>query len=303
MKPPIDRDDMVFAGGDFGLDRFVTTPMVLRMFPHQRMELRGLDGMGVWVRRDSCQCKVFADDDFSGCFELADFPTTSHASPRKLAQLIEGSDPALAKVLRRDYCDWAMEEAARRHSLVPMLSEEEVRGFGYDVDALLYVAAQQPDAHLLWQHYRALGADPLRPTFEGDCAARVAVSRGLVVAMESPEIVNAVDQRNGCTGLHALAWAELIGPLVQAVARGGDPFFANNLGDTPMGVLPFGQGEVEEAYANYREQRLAVVLPASAVWSPKPESNNSLAQRICRVAAQGEGVASRSSQATGRIRF
>lgn len=105
-------------------------------------------------------------------------------------------------------------------------------------DARLYVAA--------WEGYAdrcaellAIGANPIRRTPDGDCAARVGIAHGLLAEFEP--WWTARHQRTGETGLHHLArhgeWAD----ICQVIEWGGDLYEPNLAGITPadgMGLRP-----------------------------------------------------------------
>ena len=144
----------------------------------------------------------------------------------------------LASALRE--CDPAASEAL----LVPWTPSSETgwpcakwaNDNGLKLDALLYAVAQQRNANAVGLYLNA-GADPLRQTYNGDCAARIGIANGMIAQFDRPEWMAGRIQNSGETGLFTLARNHKISDLRYAYAMGADPNVENSEGKTVFHFL------------------------------------------------------------------
>jgi hypothetical protein len=157
------------------------------------------------------------------CFETK----LGHADLRRqIASALRECDPAASEALM---VPWP------QPSEVGWPRPEWANANGLKLDALLFVATQRGDADAI-RMYIAAGADPLIPTFEGDCAARLGTARGMLDVFDRPDWLNAKD-KVGDTGLFRLARIRETRLIEKAVWMGGDLEVRNNRGHTVLDAL------------------------------------------------------------------
>ncbi len=137
---------------------------------------------------------------------------------------------------------------------------------GHKLDALLYAAAQHSAVKAVKSYLNA-GADPLCPTYLGDCAARIGIANGMIAQFDRPEWMNRRNARSGETGLFALARdRRCISDLKHAYAMGADPYLKNNDGKTALDLLQRGLDRevlevIARAEANSLERETGLTRP------------------------------------------
>jgi hypothetical protein len=114
-------------------------------------------------------------------------------------------------------------------------SQYWINAFGMRLDAFLFVATKRGDADAM-RMYIAAGADPVVPTFDGDCAARLGTACGMFDVFNRPDWLNAKD-KFGDTGLFRLARMRETRLIEKAVWMGGDLEVRNNRGHTVLDAL------------------------------------------------------------------
>ncbi len=119
---------------------------------------------------------------------------------------------------------------------------------GFSADALLYSAAQKGDAAAVRLYLNA-GADPLVPTFEGDCAARLGIAKGMVDIFDRPDWINAIHSETGETGMFHLVRTCEFDKIKQAYRLGADPDIQNKRGESVMDRLSWFKSVHEEVEA------------------------------------------------------
>lgn len=133
--------------------------------------------------------------------------------------------------------------------------------FELDKDAFLFAAAQHGYRAGV-DHYLAMGADPIRPTFDGDCAARVFMARGCFQLSQTHELANARHLVTGETGAFELARAGMAGMLRTALRLGVDPYAQDTSGKTMLDHLePDLRPVVEEIIAEIQSAQLSQQTP------------------------------------------
>lgn len=222
-KPILSREDLISAGANF-CTQF-----------RKHIEPLALSGKGSFVP----QAPLVYENQY--LVEIGYVAATIHAS-RGLhyfdTELGHADLRHQLAIALRDY-----DPAASEALLVPWPPPPEVgwprpewaNANGLKLDALLFVATQRKDADAI-RMYIAAGADPLTPTFEGDCAARLGTARGMLDVFDRPDWLNAKD-KVGNTGLFRLARIRETMLVEKAVWMGGDLEVQNNRGHTVLDAL------------------------------------------------------------------
>ena len=108
--------------------------------------------------------------------------------------------------------------------------------FELDKDAFLFAAAQHGYRAGV-DHYFPMGTDPMRPTFDGDCAARAFMARGCFKLSQTHELANARHLVTRETGAFELAREGMAGMLKTALRLGVDPYAQDASGKTMLDHL------------------------------------------------------------------
>ena len=128
---------------------------------------------------------------------------------------------------------------------------------GLNLDALLYSAAEKM-AGTVTKIYLEAGANPLAPTFIGDCAARVGIAEGMIDIFGRPEWLDATCATTGETGLFDLARSSDPVLVNRAYLMGADPDIRNKRGETVLDLIAPGSDRtsIEITIAEMRAKRL-----------------------------------------------
>lgn len=263
---PIQRLDIIKAGGSFTIDRFKIDKKSLG---HR---LKQLEGRPVEVHTTRKWKEAGFEESPHNVFgsgvtwmDLGNRWGVGFPNPEMtralLADLIEASDKEAADVLREDL-PWQAVGAAY-DGLVPCYDEDTLAEHGLSLDAMLYVGAEFGE-YQACDHYLALGADPLRPTFDGDCAALQGLEQGLDATFTQVEHLEARHQVHGESFLFAIARNGRDDKLIQALEQGANLEVKNAKGETCLDHL---RGEerlgVDEAIAERRAGQLAKAWKAT----------------------------------------
>lgn len=183
---------------------------------------------------------------------------------RKLADLIfkdfNWSSFDIRSTIAALYVPWACHFGSR------WPDPGEIAASGLSLNSLLYSSAEKGRKQPVRDYLRA-GADPLVPTYRGDCAARLGVANMMIDVFDRPEWLNARNSETGETGLFNLARIQSIDMLVQAIRAGGDPDIRNHNGQGVVDLIdaPSYRTEIEAICATSRAGRLnaATMMPRS----------------------------------------
>lgn len=128
---------------------------------------------------------------------------------------------------------------------------------GLNLDALLYSAAEKM-VETATKMYLEAGANPLAPTFNGDCAARVGIAEGTIDIFSRPEWLDAACATTGETGLFDLARSSDPVLVNRAYLMGADPDIRNKRGETVLDLIAPGSDRttIEITIAEMRAKRL-----------------------------------------------
>jgi hypothetical protein len=131
---------------------------------------------------------------------------------------------------------------------------------GLNLDALLYSAAEKMVETTATKIYLEAGANPLAPTFNGDCAARVGIAEGMIDIFSRPEWLDAACATTGETGLFDLARSSDPTLVNRAYLMGADPDIRNKRGETVLDLIAPGSDRtsIEITIAEMRAKRLRV---------------------------------------------
>lgn len=258
-QEPIQRLDIIKAGGSFTIDRFKIDKKSLCP------QLKQLEGRPVEVHTTRKWKEAGFEESPHNVFgsgvtwmDLGNRWGVGFPNPEMtralLADLIEASDKEAADVLRADL-PWQAVGAAC-DGYVPRYDADTLAEYGLSADAMLYVGAEFGDYEAC-DHYLAHGADPLRPTFKGDCAALRGLEQGLYAPFHQVEHLEARHLVHGESFLFAIARNGWDDKLIQALEQGANLEVKNAKGETCLDHL---RGEerlrVDEAIAERRAGQL-----------------------------------------------
>ncbi len=221
-KPILAREDLISAGAYFCLEvRGNVDPQVLSsrsvFIPQVLYENEYPVEIGYFA------AKIYTNSGVQ-CFETK----LGHDDLRlQIASALRECDPAASEAL---LVPWPS------HSETGWPCAEWASANGLNLDALLYAAAQQ-DNNSAVKSYLDAGADPLRQTYHGDCAARIGIANGMVAQFDRPGWMDGRNQNSGETGLFTLARNHNIADLRFAYAMGADPNIENANGQTVFHFL------------------------------------------------------------------
>jgi hypothetical protein len=255
-KPILSREDLISAGADF------YTTFCEKREPQalNRNASHAPQAPSAYENQCRVEVRYFAAKIYTSrgvhCFD------TDLRHPdlrRQLATALRECDPAASEAL---LVPWPS------HSETGWPCVEWASANGLNLDALLYAAAQQRKARAVRLYLNA-GADPLRQTYNGDCAARIGIANGMIYQFDRPEWMAGRIQDSGETGLFALARGHDISDLRYAYAMGADPNVENANGQTVFHFLngafePQMREIIAEAAANILRQSTQVATPIEA---------------------------------------
>jgi hypothetical protein len=261
----ISRFDLITAGANFTVENFVVDRSAKGWFAGELALLSAGASVDFEPKADWREFMIRSTCDdgrvVHGPVELCRKGDPELARER-LAELVAISDPEAGAALRQPWM---------RSSESPWPTAKHAAEDGLSLDALLFSAAEKAD-YKACQRYLDAGADALRETFDGDCAARVGIGNGLLATFAAAEYLNAEHRDTGATGLHTLALMEHVGQLGAAIRLGGDPNRPRSDGLTPLDLLnPLYHQEMQKALCEYEARTIALATPkiqASSEWSP-----------------------------------
>lgn len=265
-QEPIQRLDIIKAGGSFTIDRFKIDKKSLG---HR---LKHLEDQQVEVHTTRNWKEVGFRDASSVTWMELDLPFSASFTPpelkrERLAAIIEASDKEAAEALR---CEVPMDLDKYVHEgLVARYHADTLAEYGLCPDAFLYVGADFGD-YQACEYYLRLGADAVRPTFDGHCAALRGLEYGLWDTFNKVEHLEARHLKHGESYLFRLARGGQDDHLVRAVKMGANLTVKNAKGETCLDYL---RGEerlrVDAALAEKRATKL------DAAWgSTQPTKDN-----------------------------
>lgn len=232
---------MIAAGADFAitLDHLEHSPD------------RAIDAMWAIVFHPNLKSAVVMTDDIDNDTRFESFESESGFEHLRscVATRIEDVSRLDAEALR---VPWSSQ--ARSGWPKP----DWAKASGLKLDALLYSAVDKGKSAAA-QMYLDAGADPLAETYLGDCAARLACSKGMFDVFNQPEWLDATIRSTGESGLFFLARGEDAESLKTAYRLGANPGLRNIDGDTVFDVLDqCFHGEVAAAIADADAMRIGM---------------------------------------------
>jgi hypothetical protein len=276
MSAPIARRDLIALGGNFTIDTFDSHALprwaTTDSNRYQHDPLMALHGKMVDVEVVAGYADILLTPQGSNRLDqvrlrVGMFMDDTSRNRGRVAQFIAPMDREAGDALAIDHWSHRAPSHEVHRPGVACLTRRDLSDFGLDQDAGLFVAVQQRDDRAL-KHYRAMGADPLRPTPEGDCAARLATSQGSFTFTQTSELVNARHLRSGETGAFQLARNDQPGSIVSLVDLGLDCSIQGHDGKTVLDHFRNHQSraQVEQAVAVRQQEQMetrTAKVPAS----------------------------------------
>lgn len=266
MSEPIARRDLIALGGNFTIDTFDSHALprwaTTDSNRYQHDPLMALHGKTVDVEVVAGYADILLTPQGSNGLDqvrlqVGMFKDDTSRNRGRVAQFIAPMDREAGDALAIDHWSRRAPSHEMHRPGVACHTARDLAHLNLDQDAGLYVAVHQRDDQAL-KHYRALGADPLRPTPDGDCASRLAASLGAFTFTQTPELVNARHLHTGETGAFQLARNDQPGSVVSLVHLGLDCSIQAQDGKTVLDHFRNreSRAQVEQAVAVRQQEQM-----------------------------------------------
>lgn len=280
MPSHIPRRDIIALGGNFTIDKFDSSALprwaTTDSNRYQQAPLQALDGKRVYVDVIDGYSDILLTPEASNGMDqvrlqVGMFQGETSRNRGRVAQFVAPMDREAGDALAIDYWSHQPHNQLKRPG-VACYDMRTLADLNLDMDAGQYAAQQRLD-HDATKHYRGLGADPLRPTQDGDCAARLSIAHGDFTFTQTPDLVNARHLATGETGAFDMARQDRPGVVASLVHLGLDCTIQNNDGKTVLDCFRHASSreEVEHAMASVLQDRLEANTAPVPAWYELPD--------------------------------